>query len=116
MRTGSPGMAEPIHYLHGQAPVGKQSSLYRTWNNMRGRCNNPRHPDYANYGGRGIKICERWNNFANFADDMGLKPSPKLSIDRINNDGDYEPSNCRWATQKQQINNQRPRKKRTEVL
>jgi hypothetical protein len=74
------------------------------------RCRDPKSSKFAIYGGRGIKVCDRWNDVANFAADMGPRPSSKHSIDRINNDGDYEPSNCRWATVAQQHANRRPRK------
>jgi hypothetical protein len=76
---------------------------------MKSRCLNTNNKDYASYGGRGISVCARWMTFDNFLADMGRKPAPGLSIDRINNDGNYEPSNCRWATQQQQRKNQRPR-------
>jgi len=74
---------------------------------MRQRCNNPNHPVYKDYGGRGIKICERWNDFANFLADVGERPHPKLTLDRIDVNGGYEPTNIRWATHKEQMGNQR---------
>lgn len=84
---------------------------YRAWGNLISRCYNQNHQAYKNYGGRGIKVCASWrdktNGFSNFLADMGKRPSAKHSIDRINNDGNYEPGNCRWATAKQQRNNQR---------
>ena len=84
------------------------SNEYAIWCQMKSRCNTPSHPEYHNYGARGIKVCEQWmSGFENFLSDMGKKP-PGLSLDRYpNNDGNYEPGNCRWATSEQQCNNLR---------
>jgi hypothetical protein len=78
---------------------------YLVWCAMRRRCDNPKVDRYAQYGGRGIKVCDRWHKFENFIADMGKRPSPKHSIERRNNDGDYEPSNCYWATVEEQVYN-----------
>lgn len=84
-----------------------KSKEYTIWKGMRQRCTNPKNKDYPDYGGRGIKICDRWNSFPDFIADMGYRQDETLSIDRIDCDGDYEPSNCRWATASQQRRNRR---------
>lgn len=90
------------------------STEHHTWTSMWQRCTNPKNKSFKNYGGRGITVCARWRIFENFLFDMGPKPSPDLSLDRIDNDGNYEPSNCRWATRLVQTHNSRPRRKREE--
>jgi hypothetical protein len=81
-----------------------RTRAYRIWHSIRQRCENPNNKTYPRYGGRGIKLCDRWQSFGNFIEDMG-EPPEGMSIDRIDGDGDYEPGNCRWATPTQQQNN-----------
>lgn len=78
---------------------------YVAWANMVQRCHNQNHPKYNQYGARGIRICDRWSNFELFLEDMGWRPSSGYSLDRIDNDGNYEPTNCEWSTLKDQLNN-----------
>lgn len=92
------------HRTHGMSA----SPEHRLWRAIIQRCHNPRNTEYRNYGGRGIRVCDEWrNSFERFFADVGPKPSPELTFDRINNDGNYEPGNVRWATRTEQMRNTR---------
>jgi hypothetical protein len=95
---------------HGHWAGHQMTPTYRSWMAMKSRCLNPNRRDYDRYGGRGITVCDDWLGFENFLADMGIRPEG-MTLDRIDPNGDYEPSNVRWATAKQQGRNQRRNKR-----
>lgn len=112
----------PSRIVHGDTwqPIGDgkmhRTPEYSSWQSMKQRCLNPNVSNYDLYGARGITVCDRWrNDFEAFLTDMGRKPSPQHTLDRIDNDGDYEPDNCQWATPKEQANNRRVARPRMGV-
>jgi hypothetical protein len=99
------------NYIHGDSVRGKVTPEYHAWAGAIKRCEDQSNDNWIYYGGRGIQVCDLWrNSYPAFLENMGRKPSPKHSLDRIDNDGNYEPGNCRWATKTQQMRNRRDRR------
>lgn len=112
-------MSNRTYHPRGKLVHGFRCSehpLYSTWADMLARCTNESEPSYSYYGGRGIRVCARWFHFENFALDMGLKPSPELTLERRDNDEGYRPGNCVWATRSQQCHNRRTFKNNTSSV
>jgi hypothetical protein len=106
-RSNSCGKHKNAHNRTHNESNQNRTPEYASWIAMRDRCRNPNNKAFKWYGGRGIKVCERWDKFENFISDVGRKPSPKHSLDRINTNGPYSPENCKWSTQSEQVINRR---------
>ena len=106
VRAKRRGVPHPSSTTHGATTQNKRTPEYTSWISMRQRCRDPNHSCYKNYGAKGISVCDQWrSSFETFLRDMGPRPTPKHSIDRVDPFGNYEPSNCRWASFEQQQNN-----------
>ena len=105
--SGATKMCRTCAYASSRTHGLTKSRIYRIWSGMIQRCYNPKVRIYKNYGGRGIEVCDRWRSFINFYEDMGAEYADNLSIDRINNDGNYCPDNCRWSSRAEQSRNYR---------
>lgn len=100
-------------FRHGEGRASSRTTEWRSWWAMRSRCGDPKHKHYATYGGRGITVCDHWTRYENFIQDMGRKPTPRHTLDRIDGDAGYSPENCRWATRGEQSSNLRTNRRLT---